>query len=76
LKNARHDYRVAANVLTFEALCAQHLDPAVSQWRADGIVSTVPRGGSTPEKLPPGFGPATRTARRITGGLQQPSLFE
>jgi hypothetical protein len=77
VKNSRHDYRVAANVVTFEELCAQHLDPAVARWRGAGLVrSPEMRGGSTPEKLPPGFGPATRSGRRITGQLRQPSLFE
>ena len=77
VKNSRHDYRVAPNVITFEQLCAEHVDPAVQRWRGAGIVRIeAPRGGSTPEKLPPGFGPATRSTRKITGGLQQPSLFE
>jgi hypothetical protein len=81
MKSGRSDYKVAANVLTFEDLCAQHLDPAVDRWRSAGVVrtparATDSRGGSTPEKLPPGFGPATRPARRITAGLDQPSLFE
>ena len=77
VKNGRHDYRAAANVITFEELCAQHLDPCVARWRGAGLVRTQEiRGGSTPEKLPPGFGPATRSGRRITGQLRQPSLFE
>ena len=81
VKDCRHDYQVAANVITFEDLCMLHLDPAVERWRKAGIVRAEQRagntrGGSTPEKLPPGFGPATRTGRRITVGLQQPSLFE
>ncbi len=77
LKNGRSDYKVAANVLTFEDLCAQHLDAAVARWQQAGIVKVKEvRGGSTPEQLPPGFGPATRPGRRITAGLDQPSLFE
>ncbi|MGH9524547.1 MAG: type II restriction endonuclease, partial [Terriglobales bacterium] len=80
LKHSRHEYQMASNVLDFETFCAQHADPAVARWRAAGIVSPARtaelRGGSTPESLPPGFGPATRPGRRITQGLNQPSLFE
>ena len=77
VKNSRNDYRVAPNVITFEELCSQHLDPAVARWRGAGLIRTQEiRGGSTPEKLPPGFGPATRSGRRITGSLRQPTLFE
>ena len=81
LKHSRHDYQMAANVLDFETFCAQHADPAVARWRQAGIVSSASatelRGGSSPESLPPGFGPATRPGRRITtAGLNQPSLFE
>lgn len=80
VKQNRNDYNVAANVITFEDLCAQHLDPAIERWSAAGEVRkparSDSRGGSAPEKLPPGFGSATRTGRRITVGLDQPSLFE
>lgn len=81
LKNSRHEYQSAANVIDFETFCVQHADPAVDRWRGAGIVATAraadSRGGSTPESLPPGFGPATRPGRRITtSGLSQPSLFE
>lgn len=80
IKQARNDYKVAANVLTFEELCAKHLDPAVQRWTSSGLVrmqaEDEARGGSTPEKLPAGFGPATRNGRRITVRLDQPSLFE
>ncbi len=79
VKQARTDYKVAANVITFEELCSQHLDPAVQRWTAAGVLripNAESRGGSTPEKLPPGFGPATRNGRRITVAVDQPSLFE
>ncbi len=77
IKNSRQDYRAAPNVITFEDLCTQHLDPAVERWRSAGLVrAEEARGGRTPEKLPPGFGPATRSGRRITAQLRQPSLFE
>lgn len=80
VKNSRHDYQLAPNVITFEEFCQQHADPAIERWRAAGIVTTPrsaeSRGGMTPESLPPGFGPATRTGRRNAVHLNQPSLFE
>lgn len=80
LKNARHDYQMSPNVITFEDFCSQHADPAIERWRSAGIVTTPraveSRGGITPESLPPGFGPATRSGRRNAVHLNQPSLFE
>lgn len=76
MKASRHEYQAAGNVITFEDLCARQLDPAVQRWCEAGVVQPQQRGGSTPEKLPPGFGPATRNSSRITQGLRQPSLFD
>jgi hypothetical protein len=39
VKELRDDYRVAANVISFEHFFQYHLDPSMERWRASGVIS-------------------------------------